>query len=322
MRNPFANRVAQWLGYGAFFVFCFMLFTYWTFPYDRVRDLVQRKAANQGYELTIAELRPNWLTGIKANGVFLSKHSTTGTADDKPPPTSIDELKVRVSVLPLLLSKRAFSFSAELAGGEIDGNVSLGDKTSHVEVDIDTVELKQIPALRQFTKIPVAGLVNGSIEFDVSENIEESIADIDLRIDAMTVGDGKSKAPIPGWGGLAIDKADFGTLEIVTSTDKGIVKITKFQSDGKDIKLKGSGEVKLVHPIGASRADILVKVLVEEAYKDRSKKVAGLFELAKSRPEFKKALTDDGGLQFKINGAFNGRISPQPAGKAKAPSGS
>ena len=319
MRNPFTTKAAHWIGYVVFFSFCFVLFTYWTFPYDRVRDLVQNKAAEQGYELHITDLRPNWLTGMKAQGVSVRK---VVRDDSDLPPTTIDELKVRISLLSLLIGRQTFSFSADIAGGEIDGQISNAEKTSSADLEFESVELKQIPALRQFTKVPLAGSLSGHIEYHLPEEAESAIANVNIVVEEMTLGDGKAKIPIPNWGGLAIDRADMGKLELITTTDKGIAKISKFESDGKDIKLKVSGEVKLIRPMVASRADLLIRIVVEEAYKKRSAKIAGLFELAQSRPAFKKSQTTDGAIQFKINGAFNGRLSPKPAGGVSAPSGS
>ena len=316
MRSPFTSNAARWIGFASFFVACFLLFSYWTFPYHRVKDRVVREAAKQGYELKIVDLKPHWLTGVRAQGVEVAKVSRTG---DPIPPTAIDELTLRASVLPLLFGTKSVSFGAELAGGELDGAASFGEADSSIEADFDNVELKRVPALRRFTKIPIAGLINGTIDIDLPEQIDEADGNIDIRIEKMSLGDGKAKIPIPGWGGLAIDEADVGTLEIKATTENGIVTIDTMKSDGKDIKLGGSGTVKFTRPLSASRADLLVRVKVEEAYKTRSPKVKGLFELAGGRPQFAKAKTSDGALQFKVAGAMNGRLRPVPAGDDKPP---
>ena len=36
---------------------------------------------------------------------------------------------------------------------------------------------------------------------------------VEITIDELNVGDGKTKLDIPGWGGLTLDRADVGNLD-------------------------------------------------------------------------------------------------------------
>ena len=73
------KKLGKWVGYPLFFVFCLLLFAYWTFPYDRVRDFIIQEVENprgpgdrrrpSGYQLEIVDLSPSWVTGVELTGV-------------------------------------------------------------------------------------------------------------------------------------------------------------------------------------------------------------------------------------------------------------
>lgn len=306
------QRAAKWAGYPAFFIFCFIVFAYWTFPWDRVRDRIIDMAAQQGYELEIVDLSPSRLSGVTLEGVRLV---LPAEGDDPALDVVIDELTVRASLFSALSSTKSFSFDAELAGGDAQGDVAVGEDNFELEAAFDTIDLKRIPALRRFTKLPVEGTLDGEVVIALPAEVGESSGNIDLTIGSMSVGDGKSKVSIPGWGGLTLDRADLGDLEVQAVIEDGNAEIETFKADGDDIKLDVLGRVKLAKPMPRSQMNLLVKTKIEDAYKTRSPKVATMLDLASSGRDYKAALTPDGSLQYKISGSAAGRLRPVGAGK-------
>jgi hypothetical protein len=57
----------------------------------------------------------------------------------------------------------------------------------------------------------------------------------------------------------------------------------------------------------------MVRVKIEDAYKERSAKVATMLELASSG--LKAAMTPDGAIQYVIGGSAGGRLRPRAAGR-------
>ena len=75
-----ARTVGPWIGYTSFFLTAFVLCSYWTFPWDRVRDKViadfdrsQVPAPGAARQiLAIGKLEPSWLTGVVLKDVSLT----------------------------------------------------------------------------------------------------------------------------------------------------------------------------------------------------------------------------------------------------------
>ncbi|MEM8608201.1 MAG: type II secretion system protein GspN [Myxococcota bacterium] len=320
MAEPFWKRlpttswqgVLKWGGYPLFFIFCFVLFAYWTFPYERLKDRLIELAADQGYELEIVDLSPSRLSGVNLEGVRLVLPE-----EGEQPATDLvlDELTVRASLLSALTSTKSFSFDAELAGGDAQGDIAIGEDTFEVDANFEAINLKQIPALRRFTKLPVEGTLDGEVTISMPSEIGESTGNVDLTVADMALGDGKSKVTIPGWGGLTLDRADVGNLEVQATIDEGNAEIERFKADGDDIKLDVLGRVKLARPMSRSQMNLLLKTKIENAYKTRSPKVATMLELASTGRDYKAALTPDGSLQYKVNGSPSGRLRPVGAGQ-------
>src|SRR5262249_61075168 len=65
-------RVAKFLAYPAFYVFCLALFGYLTFPFGRLKDRVIaefEKQGKPGQHLEIGKLGAYWFSGIEVSGV-------------------------------------------------------------------------------------------------------------------------------------------------------------------------------------------------------------------------------------------------------------
>jgi len=301
----------RWAGYPTFFVLCFVVFAYWTFPYERLRDRLIEEADERGYELEIIDLSPSRLSGVTLEGVRLV---LPGKGDEPPVDILFEELTVRVSLLSALSDTKSFSFDAELAGGDAQGDVAFGEDNFEVEAEFSDIELKQIPALRRFTMIPVTGKLDGEIALTMPGDIGESNGSVALTIEALSIGDGKTKVDIPDWGGLTLDEADAGDLEIQATIEEGTIDIESFKADGKDLKLDVLGNVRLGRPMMRSQLNLMLKAKIEDSYKERSPKIATMIEIASAGDAYKAALAPDGSLQYKITGSPAGRMRPQGAG--------
>lgn len=311
MRQIPIGKISKWAGYPLFFFVCFVFFAYATFPYDRLADFLARQASARGYELEIIDLSSSGLLGLELEGVRVVM-PTEGT-DAPPLDVIIDELVVSMSLFSLFSSTKSFSFDAELAGGEAEGDVSIGENELEVDAEIEDVNLEALPALRSFTKVPLAGVLNGEVELSMPAEVAQSEGNVDVTIEGLFVGDGESKLEIPGWGGLTLDRADVGNLELLAVIEEGVAEIERAKSHGKDIQLDALGRLRLQRPLKRSELNVMVRAKVLDAYMERSTKVATMMELASSG--LKSAQTADGALQYTIAGSVGGRLRPRPAGK-------
>lgn len=305
------KQILKWTGYPLFFIVCFLFFAYKTFPYERLSDRIVQEARAQGYEIEIVDLTHSGLTGLNFEGLRLLVPSD----EEGSPPLDIiiDELRVSTSLFSLMSDTKSYSFDAELAGGDAEGDITVGENDMEVDVEIEDVDLGALPALRTFTKVPLAGVLSGEIALAMPPEVEESTGNVELTIEGLSVGDGKAKLEIPGWGGLTLDPADVGNLELIAKIEGGVANIERATSHGKDLELDVLGKVRLLRPLKGSDLNLMLRAKIQDAYKERSAKVATMLELASS--ELKAAQTADGAIQYLIAGSVGGRLRPRAAGK-------
>lgn len=311
MRRIPVRKILRWTGYPIFFIACFIFFAYRTFPYDKLADRIVQEARARGYELEIIDLTNAGLTGL----TFENLRLVLPEEDDGSPPLDVvfEELTVKTSLFSLFSNSKSYSFDAELAGGAADGDLTLGESDLEVDAEVEDVDLGAIPALRRFTKVPLFGTLSGQLELSMPSELAESTGEMAMTIEGLKVGDGEAQLQIPGWGGLTVDEADAGKLELLATVENGTAIIEKAESDGTDLKLRMLGKVRLGRPLKRSELDLIINVKIEDAYKERSPKVATMFQLASSG--LKSAMTPDGAIQYTIAGSLGGRLQPRAAGR-------
>jgi len=304
------RQILRWTAYPLFFLVCFVFFAYKTFPYDRLAARIVQMAQLQGYELEIGDLTHSGMTGL----TFDDLRVIVPSADEGSPPTDVvfDELTLSTTLLSLISEVKSYSFFAELAGGQAEGDVTIGENVLDVDAEIDDIDLSAISALPKFAVVPLAGTLNGEISLAMPSEIGESTGNLEITVEGLNIGDGKSKVDIPGWGGLTLDQADAGDLELVATIEEGIARIERATAHGKDLELDALGKARLGRPFNRTELDIMVRVKIEDAYKARSDKVATMLELASSG--LKAALTKDGAIQYAVAGPVGPRLRARPAG--------
>ena len=219
------KQILKWTGYPLFFLFCFLFFAYKTFPYERLADRIVQEAAARGYEIEIIDLTHSGFTGLTFEGL---RWIVPSEEEGSPPLDLIlDELTVSTSLFSLISGTKSYSFDAELAGGDADGDITIGENDLDVDIEIDEVDLGALPALRQFTKIPLGGTLSGEIVLAMPSEVSESTGNIAVTIEALSLGDGKSKLEIPDWGGLTLDRAEAGNLELTVTIEGGVANIER-----------------------------------------------------------------------------------------------
>ena len=305
------KRIVKWAGYPLFFFACFVFFAYKTFPYDRLAERLVREAQLRGYEIEIADLTNSGLTGLSFENLRVIMPSD----EDGSAPLDIifEELTVGTSLFSMLSDTKSYTFDAELGGGDVEGDITLGVDIMELDLEIDDINLESLPGLRSFTKVPIAGTLNGEIALVMPSEPAESSGNVELTIESLNVGDGEAKLEIPGWGGLTLDRADVGDMELIATIEEGTATIERAEAHGKDLEFDALGRVGLLRPLKRSELNVMVRVKIQDAYKERSAKVATMLELASSG--LKAAQTADGAIQYIVAGPIGGRMRPRAAGR-------
>jgi type II secretion system protein N len=308
-------------GYSTFFVVCFALAAYLTFPYERVKSVLEERLSTVApggvaTKLSIGDLGPHLLTGVALEDVTYERKAPEG----EPAKVALDGLTLNVSPLSLITGLR-LGFGAEIGAGDIDGSYSGGEgEPTHVVAELDAVDLAKL-GLGAFAGIPVAGDATGNVDVTLSEKPAETQGDVDLTVERLKLADGKTKVKVPGMaGGLTLETIDAGKLELKLAIKEGVATIERMESKGKDLEMSGSGSIRLSTPFAQSRADITLSVKFDEAYKTRNDRTRAMFDLITQNPMIQPALGPDGTMRFKLTGAI-GAMRAAPQGGAAGPAG-
>lgn len=293
--------------YVTFFSVVFVLAAYWTFPYDRLASfLAARLSAKEGGGVTrtveIGELAPVGLGGLRVEDLSITQ--IAATQDATPTELHLSEVTADVSLLPLLFGDRKLTLNALAGKGSLDGKFDQSGDTQRVEAELNLLDIGEL-GLGSWFGLPMKGKASGTIDLNVPADVTKATGSIKLEVRGLKIGDGKAKLKPPGMpGGLTLDQVDAGKLELSVEVRDGVAKLTRFSTDGKDLKLSGTGTVRLADPIKRSRPDINLDVTFSEAYKNKTDRTKAMFELLGMRPEWQRATTPDGTMHVHVGGTF------------------
>lgn len=327
MTPALRKKLLLYAGYAAFFFVCFLVFAYWTFPYDRLRDFIVQEVERpagpdgrrrpSGVQLSIGELSPSWVTGVDLEDVTIVKEPEE--PDGRALRIVVEEASARVGLFALLGGETDVSFDATVGGGTIEGAYAAGEESTSLLAELEQVQLRQLGIMSSLVGLPVGGVIDGSIDLTIADDTAQTQGDVALTIDNLQIGGGQ--VPIPGMtGGLTVERIDAGKLELDMDVENGVARIQKLQADGQDLDIQGSGSVRLLRELQMSRLDLMLRVAFAEEYKTKSEHTRRLFTLLDSPlapAELRSARTPDGALQWRLNGSFGSRIGTSPAGRAR-----
>ncbi|MEP7051413.1 MAG: type II secretion system protein GspN [Pseudomonadota bacterium] len=325
------KRILKWVGYGAFYVFALLFFSYLTFPFDRLRTRIETQfnAGQTGpnpLTLRLGHLSSYWFSGIQAENVDFVSPPTPPAADDAtakptgPKIMRIDSVHARVALLHLLFGTTQINFGAEAFGGKISGYTSDADGGRKVDVEIADVSLKDAPILADLVGLPVAGQIVGEIEFMLPEGkLSKAEGKIDLKLAGLSAGDGKTKV----LNAIALPKVELGDLTLQATATAGNLKIDQFSSAGRDLDLQGEGSVRMRDTLDASVMSLNARFKFSDKFTNKDEMTRGLFGAPGSStpglfdlvPENKHAKRPDGSYGWRISGTF-GRPAFFPAANA------
>ncbi|MFI5297415.1 MAG: type II secretion system protein GspN, partial [Polyangiales bacterium] len=334
---------APYVGYTLFFSFALIIFTYLTFPWERVRDKIvsefehgQHPGPGQPRQtLTIGSFKPSWFTGAVLTDVVLT---TVPTDPSKPPSvTRIDELRVRVSLGSLFSPAKDLSFQIHAMGGTIEGTVTNvrsaerdatptvakknavpgkddGPKYDRtIRAELEGIDVQQITAIRDAIGAPVGGTLKGKIDLTLgSSRVDHATGTLDLEIADLWVSDGKVPFKIPalkaffGSEDITLPQISIGTVPVQISVKSGVAKFDKMSAAGKDLDLGVEGQITLRELLPESDAAIAVHFKFNDTYRKKGDATAGLLLALDSEPKLRAGKRADGFYGLKMIGPIGG----------------
>ena len=328
-------RILTLLGYNTFFWLAFWLCAYWSFPYERLAAFITDKVAESGsgYTLEIGALAPYWLTGVELEQVKVHKQAATVLAtppDDKGKVAHdnairIDSARARLGLFALLFGGKSLSFDAALGTGTIEGSYAESGDDKKLLASLSKVDLSKLGLLEELVSLPMKGTLSGEFDLTLNPQPSKTNGKIALSIQKLTIGDGKAKLKLGTMGGLTIDPISAGDLTLEVDVKEGTGTIKRFTTNGTDLKLDGSGDLRFAQPLVRTRLGILLRLKLTDAYKNKTPRTKTMVSLLEGStvPQVAAAKTSDGSYQVRLSGTFaSARALPAGGPGAGATGGS
>ena len=145
--------------YTAYIIGITVIFLYYLFPSEAVRDYVVYKIArvNPGISVTIDRVSPVLPPGIKLHAVGIA-HGNQALID-------LDNVKITPGLLSFFSSTKTARFKSRVNAGSVDGwaqvNRLSDQPTEKIEGTISGVQVQGIPALKRLTAHKITGNLDG-----------------------------------------------------------------------------------------------------------------------------------------------------------------
>jgi type II secretion system protein N len=173
------KKYGRYIGYALFSLLLIVYFSFLTFPYDAVKErYLAQQTEGMPYRVSINKIRATPFLWIRASGI-----DVTEVESEQASVLNLTEVRLRPSLLRLLMGRPAFRFKASLYGGKVKGRAGKGKETVDLVVDWKDIALAELPMGGHLPGAKLQGKLNGDM-------------DLHMRIQGNRVvpGDGTLKA--------------------------------------------------------------------------------------------------------------------------------
>jgi type II secretion system protein N len=323
MTDKTRPRWLRALSYIGFFLVCFVVSLYLTFPMSalkpKIMAVLQQAVAQAGPQPgrygVPSEVKVEGLDVYRLSGVALERVSIRlASTDPDPAPTwDIDKARVRLQLLPLIIGKRRIAFDIDAYDGNLSGTALLDDnRLAELAARAEDFALGKIPALTAKLGVPWSGTVGGNADLKIGKTAKEIQGKITLDGQGAVLGPGEIKIPMMS-GPLTVPAIDLGKLELVADIADGKAKVKPAQLTGKDLQIAAEMTVTLRDPVARSTTAGALELKPAEAFLKANPKFQPIFDLT---PDLKRAKGKDGGYYFKLAGILSS-LRPMPDPNAR-----
>jgi type II secretion system protein N len=312
------SKVLKGVLYSTLFFFSFLLFIYFTFPWDRLVALGVRMAEDRAkLTIEIKGFSPSYGTGVVADEVTII---TKPPAGDKDPTTYVlNNVSARISLWSLITGSYRLTFEGELLGGSVEGDVSLSSSNDKsMALSLSGIDLAQISLVSGYIGLPVKGRIGGEVNLEIpSKGLRTANGTVALRIEGGKVGEAGAKLDPSKHGGRKTpgydtsitlqEGAALGTFVCNIDIKDGKGDIQEFGAAGGDVEASMTGSLLLRDGFVNSVLSGVFKFRFDEGYVERNK-----MSLFLTAPDLAQAKTDDGFFAFNINDPIN-RLKFKPS---------
>jgi len=267
-------------GYCSFSFLCLLVSVYLTFPGDVLGQRLAHeiaKESNGKVQIQMEDVSLYGLTGVSAEGVSLRYDSGDGVTHR----LELDEVDVRLEILPLVTASFVLDGSLKAGEGTIEAQVERLGAGFRVNVEIEDLNLMNVNVISEMAGLPISGVVNGDISVDWTKDVKARTGHVNIHSQALRVGPGELSSG--ALGKLTLPALGFGDLDTSLEIGNGKLKIAKFEQKGGDLIAKITGDVSVRSRFGSSSVTACVKVKGEPSYLAKNPNLKSALELATVR---------------------------------------
>jgi type II secretion system protein N len=312
-----APKLLRYLGYPLFFFTFFVLFVYWTFPYDRLKEFIIHQVeaprptaagtmASSNIALEIDSLGPTFFPGLRARGVRVTwLPQRTG---DRPITARIDSVTVHVGLFALLFGRLNGDVELEGMGGTLNTHVEAvlnGSKAGlrELTVKMQGVNAGEIGPLVQAVGLPIQGRMDTDLTLSSTDGqLTRATGRLQLSISALKIGDSVAQFQIPGFGGVTIAQIDAGTLAGTVNIREGVIQVDRLNTRSRELTLALSGRIELANNPAETGINLLTRFQLTDVYRAKNEQAGRIMMVLDVAPDLRAAKQPDGSYALRCRG--------------------
>ncbi|MEJ2284205.1 MAG: type II secretion system protein GspN [Desulfobacterales bacterium] len=272
--------------YAAYILGITLIFLYFLFPSDTVKDYVvyQLRGANPEFGISIERVSPVIPPGIKLHAVGISRGNQALF--------DFESVKITPGLLSLFSSRKTARFTGRVSAGNVLGRVEIDSRNDQgmdkIEGTISGVRVQGIPALQHLTPHKISGSLDGEFQItrsgpNRSMTSQLILSDCRIDFDQPIIGQ-----PSMGFKNIAANLVLHG----------GNLVIKKCQARGSDLDADISGTIALDGSRRREALNLSGSVMPHHGF---------LAKIEKSIPSelLRRKSSDGEAISFKIGGTVN-----------------
>lgn len=243
-------------GYSAFAVFSLILSLYLTFDYDQLTPVIKNQVEN----LTRARVEIGSLSSYRVSGIsiknlklqFKAPPSQENTQPSSPSSLTLESMRIRIKILPLIIGRRSLSFRALLAGGKIKGKFSQKKRSIRMQAHMENLTLDRIPlASMTDQNLRLGGKLKGHLNLNLPDtrNTSPWKGECDIALSSGKV------YPF-SYHGIEVPEIRFSAGQLLINLDQGKADISPLKLESTDLPIDLKGTLDLRLPLTKSFVDI------------------------------------------------------------------
>lgn len=239
------SRLLRYISYLALFAALFVIFLYWVFPYDVLKDRILSDVERQlggGLQVSAKSLEPHWFSGVDVEGLVIEGPGERGMVKL----VKFRRVRARAALVPLIFGSVRAKFRIDIGKGEISGSAKVGEDTIAVKVEVDDLNFSDFAFIKERTGLNIVSRIDGNIDLAINRpQPVRSTGKMKLVFENLRIAQSQLNL-----GDLALEIPDLlfakgKDSQIKVSLGKGTATFEDFAFKGGDLGLDLKGKVFL-----------------------------------------------------------------------------